>query len=120
MNKETVLELSKNYLLKISDYYGFSKFQETTPYISLEDSLYSDSENEDIVADYCFMHNEIQVYWKNIRSIEHLIRTLVHEYQHYLQSPSWMTRYYNQGYSYDNHPYEIKAYKEEESWNKFI
>lgn len=120
MNKKTVSDLSKKYLLKIADYYGFSKFQITTPYLSLEDSLYNDAESEDIVAEYCSMHNEIQVYWKNIKSIEHLIRTLVHEYQHYLQSPSWMTRYYNQGYTYENHPYELTAYSEEESWNKFI
>ena len=56
--------------------------------------------------------NEITIYYKNIASLEELIRTIIHEYQHYLQSPSWMTRYYNMGYDYSDHPYELAAYKE--------
>jgi hypothetical protein len=62
------------------------------------------------------MINEITIYYNNIGSLEELIRTVIHEYQHYLQSPSWMTRYYKMGYDYSNHPYEIAAYKEEENW----
>jgi len=35
---------------------------------------------------------------------------MVHEYTHYLQDPKWMTRYYNMGYTYKTHPYEIQAF----------
>ena len=65
------------------------------------------------------MENDINVYWKNIKTEEDLIRTLLHEYKHYLQSPAWMTRYYKQGYSYTDHPYEVQARQEEENWHKF-
>ena len=52
-------------------------------------------------------------------SREHIIQTLVHEYQHYLQSPSWFKRYYDMGYGYNDHPYEVQAYAEEKNWELF-
>jgi hypothetical protein len=54
-----------------------------------------------------------------MKSREHIIQTLVHEYQHYLQSPSWFKRYYDMGYHYGNHPYEVQAYGEEKNWELF-
>ena len=51
---------------------------------------------------------------------KHLAETIIHEYQHYLQSPSWYTRYYSMGYRYDNHPYEIAAFKEESNYQMVI
>jgi hypothetical protein len=30
-----------------------------------------------------------------------------------------MTRYWNMGYEYGTHPYEIQAWNEEENWKKF-
>lgn len=91
--------------------YGYSKHQECTPYIVFLETKEGDSKGE-----YCHIHNEIILYKNNIKDIEELTRTLIHEYQHYLQSPTWMTRYYRKGHSYCDHPYEIQAYKEEENW----
>jgi hypothetical protein len=120
MDKAEVIYLSNHYLDKVAEHYGHSKFQKTYPYLTVEDSYYSDAEDKDTISDYCFINNEIQVYWKNIENEESLIRSIIHEYKHYLQSPAWMARYYKQGYSYSDHPYEIEAYKEEENWNKFL
>ena len=76
--------------------------------------------DEDVSHEYCSMNNEIIVYYPNMKSRKHIIETLVHEYQHYLQSPLWMKRYYTMGYTYDNHPYEVKkAYDEEKNWKLF-
>ena len=72
-----------------------------------------------LIGEYCFDENELIVYWKNIKSTEELIRTLIHEYQHYLQSPKWMTRYYNMGCDYHTHPYEIIAYTKENEYKLF-
>lgn len=119
MEKQVVESLSKHYFEKIVEYYGDSKYQATTPYLSIEDSPFSEGDDEDLIAEYINTVNEITVYWKNIKDEEALIRSLIHEYQHYLQSPSWMQRYYKQGYDYNNHPYEVAAYKEEENWHKF-
>ena len=100
-------------------YYGYSKYQNTTPFIEIEDSPYSDADDPNLIGEYCNLSNSLTVYWKNIKSKEQLIRTIVHEYKHYLQSPSWMTRYYNMGYNYSDHPYEVEAYNEEENWKLF-
>ena len=56
---------------------------------------------------------------KFIKSVEDIIRGIIHEYIHYLQSGSWMKRYYSMGYTYGNHPYEVDAKKAEEDWKKF-
>lgn len=106
---------------KVSRHYGFSKFYDSTPYIELDDSPYVDGDDPDLIAEYSMIENSIIIYWKNIHSKELLIRSIVHEYQHYLQHPGWYSRYYKMGYGYDDHPYEIAAYNVEESdWRKFI
>lgn len=108
----------EKYFGRVVDKYGVSKHHDTTPYLSIEDSPYDDADDSDLIGEYRADLNEIIIYHKNIKSIEELIRTLIHEYQHYLQSPSWMTRYYNMGYRYDNHPYEVAAYEEEKHYKK--
>lgn len=120
MEKSTVESLSKLYLSEVEKIYGLSKYQECTPYLSVEDSPYSEGTDKDLIAEYIYQDNEIVIYWKNIKDEESLIRSILHEYKHYLQSPTWMKRYYKQGYSYSDHPYEIAAYAEEENWNKFL
>ena len=69
-------------------------------------------------AEYDRIDNSIVIYYPQMTSRKQIIETLIHEYQHYLQSPSWFTRYYNMGFEYNNHPYEIAATKEELNWNK--
>ncbi len=49
--------------------------------------------------------------------LEQLATVINHEYIHYLQSPTWLTRY-SEIYEYYNNPYEIQAYTREEEWRK--
>jgi hypothetical protein len=111
VNQKDILEYVKKYISTVEDHYGLSKHHLTTPYVYMNDEKIGELKGE-----YCYILNEITVYWKNITSLEELIRTIIHEYQHYLQSPSWMTRYYNIGHDYESHPYEIAAFNEEENW----
>ena len=121
MKREEILQVTENVYNKIIEHYGESKHYNRTPYVSIEDSPYSDEEVPDeLYGEYCSILNEIVLYWKNITSLELLIRTLLHEYQHYLQSPSWNRRYYNMGYDYNDHPYEVRAFNEETRWKEFI
>jgi len=106
-----IIEYVEKYIGQVESHYGPSKHQTTFPHIFLSKDII-----DDIKGEYCYMINEITIYYKNIASLEELIRTVIHEYQHYLQSPSWMTRYYKMGYDYSNHPYEVAAYNEEENW----
>jgi hypothetical protein len=50
----------------------------------------------------------IYIYVKGHRTWKNLANTIIHEYIHHLQHPTWYTRY-RQLYSYKNHPYEIFA-----------
>jgi len=111
ITRKQIIEYVEKYIGEVESYYGPSKHQITFPYIFLSKEV-----KDDVKGEYCYMFNEITIYYKNIASLEELIRTVIHEYQHYLQSPSWMTRYYRMGYDYSNHPYELAAYNEEENW----
>ena len=113
VTQKDVAKYAEKYYKVVEELYGESKHHSTTPYVYI-----SNDKIGDVKGEYCYIINEITVYWKNITSLEELIRTLVHEYQHYLQSPSWMTRYYNMGHDYESHPYEVAAYNEEENWEK--
>ena len=119
MKKSEVESLSKDYLSKLKKYYGVSKFQTTTVYLSIETSRYSKIEGKNVDGEYCAVLNEIVVYWRNIKSEEHLYKTLIHEYQHYLQSPRWMTRYYKMGHTYKTHPYELASKRAEKQYKRF-
>lgn len=121
MTKKEIEKVTFILYEKIIEKYGYSKFHSHLPYLIIEDTPYSDSDvPANLHGEYCFTENEIIIYWKNIPSEKVLIKTLIHEYQHYLQSPTWMTRYYNMGYRYNNHPYELDALKEEKYWRKFV
>jgi len=116
MSKLEIMEFSNKILEVVVLKYGFSKHYEFTPYLQFEDFPFSDSKVLTNVGEFCFMENEITIFWKLVNDKEELIRTIIHEYQHYLQSPHWFTRYYNEGHDYESHPYEIAALKEEECW----
>jgi len=66
------------------------------------------------------MMNEITIYYPNMKSRKMIVETLIHEYQHYLQSPIWFKRYYNMGHDYVSHPYEVAATKAEKDYKLFI
>ena len=78
-----------------------------------------DSIQSIINAEYDRIDNTIIIYWPKMVDKETIIKSLIHEYQHYLQSSSWMKRYYNMGYNYNNHPYEVAATKAESNWKTF-
>ena len=99
----------------ISRHKGESKFQKEHPYLVLDDTT-----EETIKGEYCYVNNEITIYTNNIKGIQDFTRTMVHEYEHYLQSPTWLTRYYRMGYTYGNHPYELTATKAEDSWKVYL
>jgi len=121
MTRKEIQQVTEEVYNKVIEKYGESKYHNHLPYVAIEDTPYSDEEvPKDLYGEYCSMLNEITLYWKNIPSLEVLIRTLVHEYQHYLQSPSWMKRYYTMGYNYNDHPYEVAAFNEEEKWMEFV
>jgi hypothetical protein len=123
MNIDKLKSLSQLYLDRCVDFYGLSKFQECSPYLEFERSIYERLSGEEGMegeqnpdAEYDNITNSIVVYYPKVQSARHLAEIIIHEFQHYLQSPTWMARYYKMGYTYDNHPYEVAANKEESNW----
>ena len=127
MRLEKAKKLSKIYLDKCIEIYGYSKFFETYPELEFDTSIYcrysgeEDMEGEQSPhGEFDSILNSIIIYYPQITSEQHLAETIIHEYQHYLQSPIWMTRYYNMGYSYHDHPYELAANREEKNWQRLV
>ena len=62
----------------------------------------------------------IYLYLPNITNEEELLRSIIHEYTHYLQDITPLkTRVANQEYTYDTNPYETEAHENEENWETF-
>ena len=129
MIKEKVQNIIDEVFPKIEKHYGFSKFQECTPYVELHKNIYEKYSGEEGAsgdedgchAEYCSMMNEISIYYPNMKSRKMIIETLIHEYIHYLQSPTWFKRYYDQyGHDYTTHTYEIEATSFEKDYKLFI
>ena len=127
MTRQKVKDIINEVYPKIEKHYGFSKFQRCTPWVETHSNIYErysglegmSGDEDGCHAEYCSIENCIFVYFPNMKSRKHVIETLVHEYQHYLQSPSWMKRYYDMGHDYKSHPYEKAALAEEKNWKIF-
>ena len=127
MTKEEVQKIVDEVYPKIEKHYGISKFQECTPYVELHRNIYEKYSGEEGMegdengchAEFCDMLNEITIYYPNMKDREMVIKSLVHEYQHHLQSPIWFKRYYTMGHDYISHPYEVEATNEENNWVLF-
>ena len=107
-------EHAEEILQALINHYGKSKFYNWLPSISIsdDDSLLSGEFRSD--------WQEIVLYTSALEyGYEQLATVINHEYIHYLQSPTWMTRY-NKTHEYYDHPYEIEAYQREEEWRQFI
>ena len=83
--------------------FGLSKYHDHDPWL--------DFDNDDLkmMGEYNIDENTITIYVNEIKNIDDLIETIIHEYVHYLQRPSWYTRYINMGYKNENNPYEMIA-----------
>ena len=89
--------------------YGKSKNKDLWP------ELYLTYDPDDPVqGEFLDELDEIVVNMAQCETMRDAIETMVHEYQHYLQGGAagacdWHTRYFEMGYDYENHPYEIQA-----------
>jgi hypothetical protein len=120
---------------KIKEHYGESKFSSASLSLSpppppkvdyhynicarITGELISEIEINP-AADFECETGTIWIYYPVATDEEWVIRTLLHEYQHYLQDAEEMRRLYELGHTYEDHPFEIEAIKAEEEWRRFI
>ena len=71
-------------------------------------------------AEYDWSTKKIYLYTSRMFTEEDIIRSLIHECVHSTQSKVIFDQYYKDGFTYDIHPYEIEARKEENSWYKYL
>jgi hypothetical protein len=100
------------------DEFGLSKHYEHYPYIEID----IDEEDYSLMGEFIGDNNEIIIYPKAMENMDDFVSTVIHEYTHYMQSPSWYTRYLNNltlnEVIKNKHPYEIQA--EQISTNNYI
>ena len=69
-----------------------------------------------------YLDREIVIYIKNVNNYADVIRTVIHEYTHYLQMPKMTdnSKYckMDEIYGYDNNPFELEAVKNESKYYK--
>jgi hypothetical protein len=125
MESKKILQIANKVYPNIRAYYGLGKKE--YPPIEVHKNIFArlsgepDMEGDDPAdAEFDRKENKLFIYSDFNDSVEDVIRGVIHEYIHYLQSGSWMKRYYSMGYTYGNHPYEIDAKKAEEDWKLFV
>ena len=67
-------------------------------------------------AEYDWVMCKIYLYTSRLHSIEDIIRSLIHECVHSRQLKCTFDSFYENGHTYDTHPYEIEARNAEEEW----
>jgi len=85
---------------------GPSKYHEGLPIVAAS----YQSDKPDIFVEYDQDENLIQIYSKMNRTMKQLVNTTIHEFQHYLQCPTWIQRHIAKyGHKSRKNPYELQA-----------
>ena len=72
--------------------------------------IYHDAGDVGLLGEFDEDQETIFINLATHNTTKQVIMTMLHEYCHYLQHPTWYTRYANK-YSYHDHPYEIQAWE---------
>ena len=71
-------------------------------------------------AEYDWSTNKIYLYTSRMNSVEDIVRSLIHECVHSRQLKCTLDSFYENGHTYDTHPYEIQAKSAEEEWEIYL
>ena len=71
-------------------------------------------------AEYDWSTDKIYIYTSKMNSVEDIIRSLIHECVHSRQLKCTFDSFYENGHTYDTHPYEIEARNAEEEWDIYL
>ena len=71
-------------------------------------------------AEYDWVKCKIYIYTSRMKNVEDIIRSLIHECVHSRQLKCTFDSFYENGHTYDTHPYEIEARNAEEEWNIYL
>lgn len=97
---------------------GPSKYKKDQPDLFIDTSPIV-GQKSPFYGEYDYGENSITLYSDKVTSFQKLCKTLLHEYEHYLQSSTWYYRY-DTSIGYKNNPYEIQALNAEKDWSIFL
>ena len=127
MDKEEIQQIIDKAYPLIQRYFG--KGKKFYPKIELHRDIYARLSGDEeqsgehsgtSIAEYDEIANEIYIYYPNIKNEEDLLRSLIHEYTHYLQNLTQLKiQVYAQNYDYNSNPIEIEAHSNENKWQMF-
>lgn len=92
MNVETMETIANQILMWCINKYGFSKHYGNVT-VGLEVQHEPDVGPKNTYGEFDSEEATIYLYTKTNRTVRCLVNTVIHEYQHYLQSPIWLGRY---------------------------
>ena len=75
--------------------------------------------SENPSAEYNYGDKTIYLYYSAIDSTEEIIKSLLHEHTHSMQSKKLFKLIYECGHVYSTHPYEKQAKKAELKWKEY-
>jgi len=75
--------------------------------------------SENPSAEYNYGDKTIYLYYSAIGSTEEIIKSLLHEHTHSMQSKKLFKLIYECGHIYSTHPYEKQAMKAELKWKDY-
>ena len=123
----TIQDIVNRVYPHIANNLGKSVYADTTPPVEIWKDIYArlsgipEAEGEHSStskAEYDDKENKIFIYYPNMEDTEDIIRSLLHEYTHYLQDPVERKGHREEGY--ENDPDEIEAAKAEEKWGDYL
>jgi hypothetical protein len=127
MDKEEIQQIIDKAYPLIQRYFG--KGKKSYPKVELHRDIYARLSGDEeqsgehsgtSIAEYDEIANEIYIYYPNIKNEEDLLRSLIHEYTHYLQNLTQLKiQVYAQNYDYNSNPIEIEAHSNENKWQMF-
>lgn len=82
-------------------------------------TYYKSLDEDDDMGEYRYWDNEIIIYYNNCGTVENLIRTILHEWQHQLQPMSKYEGMLDE-VGYEEHPFEKEAEAIEEQHYKQV
>lgn len=82
-------------------------------------TYYKSLDEDEDMGEYRYWDNEIIIYYNNCRTVENLIRTIIHEWQHQLQPMGKYERMLDD-VGYEEHPFELEAEEAEDKYYKQV
>jgi len=113
LNKEKAIARASILLPHIIREFGTSKHDDRIPLIRTK-------RDKCDVGEYNFLKCRITIHHNQVKSKKELIKTVLHEYKHYLQCPYRFQNHLNRGSDYWTHPMEVAARAfEKKYWKNF-